>query len=277
MIKFLKLIKNQKNVVLSSIAVAILSITLAFGIGLVFAWTEPESEPPYGNVGAPINTGSDYQKKTGDLGVNFLYGDDIRLGNWTQNPISAGGNIVLHNGAGTETIDINGGSGELTVSDKITSSGQLCIGANCITSWDEVGGDGGGLTCATCDAQGDLNLGGNKLIIQENDGEIFREGGNIIFQADDQWQWYSSWSMQNEMTLHYENGLWVKGKITAAGGIDPPYISFSDESHQSIREFAKSVEEHEKVMQFWNGETHRLEVYVINEDKFYTITGELIE
>jgi len=233
--------------------VVVLAIGLALGIQLVFAWTEPELEPPYGNVGAPINTGSDYQKKTGDLGVNFLYGDDIRLGNWTQNPISSGGNIVLHNSAGTETIDINGDSGELTVSSgittdtltassKITSNGELCIAANCVTSWDEVGG-GGGLTCATCDAQGNLKIATDKkLIITENDGEIFRSGGQIIFQADDEWQWYSSWSMQNEMTLHYvgplddpalTNGLQVRGKITAPA-FEVGDITFKDQKTQEI-------------------------------------------
>lgn len=66
-------------------------------------------------------------------------------------------------------------------------------------------------------------------------------------------------------------------KGTFLGGIDPPYISFSSESHESIRERAKDVEEHEKVMQFWNSEEHRLELYVIEEDRFYTITGDLIE
>ncbi|KAA0003868.1 MAG: hypothetical protein FE048_00680 [Thermoplasmata archaeon] len=71
--------------------------------------------------------------------------------------------------------------------------------------------------------------------------------------------------------------LHVVGKGTFTGGVDPPYISFSEESHESIREYAKEVEEHEKVMQFWNGEAHRMEVYVISEDTFYTITGELIE
>jgi len=71
--------------------------------------------------------------------------------------------------------------------------------------------------------------------------------------------------------------LHVIGKATFTGGVDPPYISFSDESHESIQQYAKEVEEHEKVMQFWNGEEHRIEVYVISEDRFYTITGELIE
>lgn len=236
-----KTFKNFQKTIFFSVIVAALSITLAFGIQLVFAWTEPELEPPYGNVGAPINTGSDYQKKTGDLGVNFLYGDDIRLGNWTQNPISSGGNIVLHNSAGTQTIDINGDSGELTASSKITSNGQLCIAANCVASWDEVGG-GGGLTCATCDVGGNLNLGGNlkidtesgkKLILAANDGEIFRSGGNVIFQADDEWQWYSSWSMQNEMTLNYENGLRVRNKVTAPEFVVGD-ITFKDQKTQEI-------------------------------------------
>ncbi len=71
--------------------------------------------------------------------------------------------------------------------------------------------------------------------------------------------------------------LHVVGKATITGGVDPPYISFSAESHESIREYARSVDEHEKVMQFWNSDAHRLEVYVIAEDRFYTITGEPID
>ena len=71
--------------------------------------------------------------------------------------------------------------------------------------------------------------------------------------------------------------LHVIGKITATGGIDPPYVSYSKETHESIRERAKDVEEHEEVMQFWNANAHRMEVYVISEDKFYTFAGELIE
>ena len=71
--------------------------------------------------------------------------------------------------------------------------------------------------------------------------------------------------------------LHVVGKGTFTGGVDPPYISFSEETHESIRQYAQEVEDHEKVMQFWNGEAHRMEMYVISEDTFYTITGELIE
>jgi hypothetical protein len=77
-------------------------------------------------------------------------------------------------------------------------------------------------------------------------------------------------------TTNPTSKLHVIGKGTFTGGVDPPYISFSSESHESIRQYAKSVEEHEIVMQFWNGEAHRMEIYVISEDAFYTILGELI-
>jgi len=78
-------------------------------------------------------------------------------------------------------------------------------------------------------------------------------------------------------TLEVAGTIRSTGKGTFTGGIDPPYVSFTSESHESIRKRAKDVEEHEKVMQFWNGNKHRLEVYVIEEDRFYTIRGELIE
>jgi len=76
--------------------------------------------------------------------------------------------------------------------------------------------------------------------------------------------------------LFVKGNINAQGKIHADGGVDPPYISFSDQSHESIRQYAKSVDSHEKVMQFWNGKSHRMEVYVIAEDKFYSIDGKLI-
>lgn len=75
----------------------------------------------------------------------------------------------------------------------------------------------------------------------------------------------------------YAASFTVSGKATFTGGVDPPYISFSSESHETIREYAKEVEEHEKVMQFWNGEAQRIEIYIIAEDKFYTLAGKLIK
>jgi len=69
----------------------------------------------------------------------------------------------------------------------------------------------------------------------------------------------------------------INGKLTVHGGIDPPYISLSKESHDSIRDYAKHVGDREEVMQFWDGDAHRMEIYVISEDAFYTLTGEMIQ
>jgi hypothetical protein len=68
----------------------------------------------------------------------------------------------------------------------------------------------------------------------------------------------------------------LTGKLTASGGVDPPYVSYSNESHESIRVYAEEVEDHEEIMLFWNGEASRMQIYNISEDSFYTITGELI-
>lgn len=67
----------------------------------------------------------------------------------------------------------------------------------------------------------------------------------------------------------------ITGKLYADGGVDPPYVSYTQETHKSIREYAQSVSSDE-VMMFWNSEAHRMEVYVISEDTFYTITGERV-
>jgi len=78
-------------------------------------------------------------------------------------------------------------------------------------------------------------------------------------------------------TTNPTSKLHVIGKGTFTGGVDPPYVSFSKESHESIRQYARDVEDHEEAMQFWNGEAHRMEIYVISEDAFYTLTGDLVE
>jgi len=69
----------------------------------------------------------------------------------------------------------------------------------------------------------------------------------------------------------------VFGKATFSGGVDPPYVSFSGETHDSIKQFARDVSEYEEVMQFWNTDNHQFEIYVIAEDSFYTFFGEKVK
>jgi hypothetical protein len=102
-------------------------------------------------------------------------------------------------------------------------------------------------------------------------------GNNYLYKSavPDALAVYGSFAVVNG-DLTVSGDTTISGKLTA-GGIDPPYVSFSSESHKSIREYAKDVEGHERVMIFWNDEAHRIEVYNLSEDRFYTITGELIE
>jgi len=78
-------------------------------------------------------------------------------------------------------------------------------------------------------------------------------------------------------TLSPTSKLHVIGKATITGGVDPPYVSFSGESHQSIRAYAKDVEPHEKAMMFWNADANRIEIYDISGDMFYTVLGQAID
>ncbi|NJC97477.1 MAG: hypothetical protein FIB03_14265 [Anaerolineae bacterium] len=111
---------------------------------------------------------------------------------------------------------------------------------------------------------GQLVAGSNGVVIASSNGEfrlyIDQSTGNV-----------------GVGTQNPTSKLHVIGKGIFTDGIDPPYISFSNEYHESIRQYAKDAYSYEEAMQFWNGEAHRMEVYVIDEDRFYTITGELIE
>jgi len=113
-----------------------------------------------------------------------------------------------------------------------------------------------------------------------------------IYDEDD----FSSPPINPKLTLTDGGDLTIVGKLTATGGIDPPYISFTKETHDTIKQYAidmttsiieekdgevivhasSPAAENQEVMLYWNSDSKRLEVYVISEDMFYTITGEPI-
>lgn len=90
-------------------------------------------------------------------------------------------------------------------------------------------------------------------------------GGSVIATGDP--DIITSTYATNTMT----GDLNVTGKITATGGVDPPYVSYSDQTHKSIINFSKSC--HDNVMQFWCNTHKRMEIYIIKEDQFYTFEG----
>ena len=98
--------------------ISILILSFAFGY-FIFAWTEPSSSPPAGNVPTPINVGTTPQAKAGRISATEFYDynnpsyyvnpfgqsvlSDIKIGNFRFYPISAsqlgiydsGGNLIL--------------------------------------------------------------------------------------------------------------------------------------------------------------------------------------
>jgi len=63
--------------------------------------------------------------------------------------------------------------------------------------------------------------------------------------------------------------LYVSGKITSVGGVDPPYVSFTDETCDTIREKNIAEKVKDDVMQFWNVDNQRFEYYKKSDDKCY--------
>lgn len=57
------------------IKVITLAAILSFGISFAYAWTAPGSNPPTGNVSAPVNVGTSDQIKNGGLGVGAFTAD----------------------------------------------------------------------------------------------------------------------------------------------------------------------------------------------------------
>ena len=126
-----------------------------------FAWSEPVSSPPGGNISTPINIGPTSQTKTGDLTIGDNIGTDLII----QENLKVNGNIVLEDDRSIYGVDIIQGyndlrlwgnfartatiyldsptnvTKDLTVGTQVESP-KYCIGSSCITSWGLSGGGG---------------------------------------------------------------------------------------------------------------------------------------
>lgn len=129
-----KFLKNQKKTLLLSVVVAGLSIVLAFGIGLVFAWTDapgPPTECPSSHPGcaAPINISSTAQTKVGDLNI----GGGLKY--WITKD---GNSFALKNNAGSIKFTLG--------QDGAIIGSKYCIDTSCITDWSQAGE----MDCSVC-------------------------------------------------------------------------------------------------------------------------------
>jgi len=132
-------------------------------------------------------------------------------------------------------------------------------------------------SAAAIDGVNDLNISdslevGHDIYLgfEEGDSDIrFFDGG---VSNGERFQWDDSAD-----AFEVSDDFTVFGKLTAIGGVDPPYVSFSAETHDSIKQLSQNLNEHEEVMLFWNIDNHQFEVYEKSQDAFYTMDGKEVK
>lgn len=181
-------IKNQLLPLILS--VLILSFLTAYWI---FAWDEPDLDPPLGNIATPINTGSTAQTKSGALTITKLTADsDSNDKIMLQGTQTAPHTIWLGNSKGVRFWDnINGelmlisNTGDVSISELINcdtidtdASGKMVCGVD----------DTGAGSEDTLDTVADRGNTTDQAITIGSDLTISKSGGtdsDIIFPAQD--------------------------------------------------------------------------------------------
>lgn len=173
-----------------SIKVVALAVILSLGLSYVYAWTAPSTNPPTGNVSAPINTGTTAQVKDGSFGVNGLlrgYGDVI-----------VDGNVGIGTASPSAKLDVAG----------TVKSSETCLGASCISTWAQANDTETGLSAVLAPLK-------NKTISCTGTPS---SGGGIVYYASVS----STGALSVRMTMTDADGNitdsgWVPGKVTSIG------------------------------------------------------------
>jgi len=166
---------------------------------IAYAWQEPTSNPPGGDVYAPINTGSDAQTKAGDLTVgghltaggltvndnftasigcaDFLIGYSGRRGSPGRAIVDLGNDLRFNYGGDWPKASIGS---DLDIYGDITSVGAICLDDGCKSRWDQVTGTNYWTRSADNTKLYPNNTGWNVGIGTTNPGEkLHVEGGAI--------------------------------------------------------------------------------------------------
>jgi hypothetical protein len=90
----------------------------------------------------------------------------------------------------------------------------------------------------------------------------------------------NTYSPSSSYALDVNGSIHCNGKITAVGGVDPPYVLFDLNTRQSVKTRVLAevpIDKQSGAAQFWNLDTKKMEVYIASEDKFYDLNGNLLQ
>lgn len=124
-----------------SLVFSVLVICFSVGFYVFAAWKEPASNPPDGNVGAPINVGSVTQVKDGGLGINGAF----TTVSTTVLAANAGTNVGIGVAVPTSKLDVSGTvkATGLQITGGAPGAGKILTSdASGVATWQAAAGGG---------------------------------------------------------------------------------------------------------------------------------------
>lgn len=234
----------------------------------------------------------------GGTGQTTTTTGDILVGGaantWNKLAGVATGNALISGGVGTApawgkigltthvsgTLAVgNGGTGATTFTANrlligagagaITTSANLTFAANRLTTTAITVDNGAGVTI-TLDGNGLEVLGAQGFNVSASTGNVSVGGFLELLNGD----------LSVTGSGLFTSNLQVDGKITANGGVDPPYVLFDAHTREETK--ARVLKEVPTAKQsgaavFWNRSARRLEIYIAGEDKFFDLFGVLVD
>jgi hypothetical protein len=214
------------------------------------------------------------------------------------------GSVGINTSTPSFDLDVNGTIGNSNGPVQITaySSSNIDLYASSdIITFSSADGDAGALTFAlyslatqvTSHAGLELYAGdvhGYNTVLYGGVNED-GAGGNVVISAGDgstvngniqllSTVGINTSSPSASYALDVNGDIYCNGKITAVGGVDPPYVLFDLNTRQSVKTRVLAevpIDKQSGAAQFWNLDTKKMEVYIASEDKFYDLNGNLLQ